>query len=252
MARTYCLGKIFSLTYRMNTFPAIYLVNKINIQLPLKIHLTDHSMRQQRRGDSMTNKSTANKSTTNNSMTNKSMANKSTTNNSMTNKSMTSKSMGQRVGNGRTNSVRVGGSSLVGHLGNVTSQIIGIVVDMLDPSIRKIDRVLARNSSSSIIRLSLGKVSTRVVIRHSILVGVGRGLSQVIHITTNSMSYGMGANQRGMGNNSMANKSTTNKSMGNKSTTNKSMTSKSTGEELRGSRGDSQESRIDKGLHCEL
>merc|ERR1712055_430064 len=154
--------------------------------------------------------------------------------------------MGQRVGNGRTNSVRVGGSSLVGHLGNVTSQIIGIVVDMLDPSIREVDRVLARNSSSSIIRLGLGKVSTRVVIRRSILVGVGRGLSQVIHIATNSMSYGMGTNKRGMGNNSvankstanktMANKSTTNKSMANKSTTNKSMTSKSTGEELRGSR----------------
>merc|ERR1719430_2149145 len=195
MARTYCLGKIFSLTYRMNTFPAIYLVNKINIQLPLKIHLTDHSMRQQRRGDSVTNKSVTNKSTANKSTTNNSMTNKS-----MTNKSMTSNSMGQRVGNGRTNSVRVGGSSLVGHLGNVTSQIIGIVVDMLDPSIRKIDRVLARNSSSSIIRLSLGKVSTRVVIRHSILVGVGRGLSQVIHITTNSMSYGMGTNQRSMSN----------------------------------------------------
>merc|ERR1719430_709400 len=159
MARTYCLGKIFSLTYRMNTFPAIYLVNKINIQLPLKIHLTDHSMRQQRSGDSMTNKSVTNKST----------ANKPTTNNSMTNKSMTNNSMGQRVGNGRTNNIRVGGSSLVGHLGNVTSQIIGIVVDMLDPSIREVDRVLTRNSSSSIIRLGLGKVSTRVVIRHSIL-----------------------------------------------------------------------------------
>merc|ERR1719430_2919374 len=131
MARTYCLGKIFSLTYRMNTFPAIYLVNKINIQLPLKIHLTDHSMRQQRSGDSMTNKS---------------VTNKSTANNSMTNKSMTNNSMGQRVGNGRTNNIRVGGSSLVGHLGNVTSQIIGIVVDMLDPSIREVDRVRARNS----------------------------------------------------------------------------------------------------------
>merc|ERR1712055_23881 len=159
------------------------------------------------------------------------------TNNSTTNKSMTS-----------TNNIRVGGSSLVGHLGNVTSQIIGIVVDMLDPSIREVDRVLTRNSSSSIIRLSLGKVSTRVVIRHSILVGVGRGLSQVINITTNSMSHWMGTNQRrGMSNNSVANKSTasksmtnkstTNKSMTNKSTTNKSMTSKSTGEELRGSRG---------------
>merc|ERR1719430_58099 len=195
MARTYCLGKIFSLTYRMNTFPAIYLVNKINIQLPLKIHLTDHSMRQQRSGDSMTNKSVTNKSTANKSTTNKSMANKSMTNKSMTSNSMTSNSMGQRVGNGRTNNIRVGGSSLVGHLGNVTSQIIGIVVDMLDPSIREVDRVRTRNSSSSIIRLSLGKVSTRVVIRHSILVGVGRGLSQVIHITTNSMSHWMGTNQ---------------------------------------------------------
>merc|ERR1719430_2533228 len=190
MARTYCLGKIFSLTYRMNTFPAIYLVNKINIQLPLKIHLTDHSMRQQRSGDSMTNKS----------VTNKSMANKSMTNKSMTSNSMTSNSMGQRVGNGRTNNIWVGGSSLICHLGNVTSQIIGIVVDMLDPSIREVDRVKTRNSSSSIIRLSLGKVSTRVVIRHSILVGVRRGLSQVIHITTNSMSHWMGTNQRSMSN----------------------------------------------------
>merc|ERR1712055_586105 len=156
--------------------------------------------------------------------------------------------MGQRVGNGRTNNIRVGGSSLIGHLGNVTSQIIGIVVDMLDPSIREVYRVRARHSSSSIIRLSLGKVSTRVVIRHSILVGVGRGLSQVIHITTNSMSHWMGTNQgSSMSNNSVANKSTANKS-----TTNKSMTSKSTGEELRGSRGHSQESRTDKDLHCEL
>merc|ERR1719430_2176804 len=184
----------------------------------------------------MTSNSMANKSVTNNSMSNKSM-----TNNSMANKSMTS-----------TNNIRVGGSSLVGHLGNVTSQIIGIVVDMLYPSIREVDRVRARNSSSSIIRLSLGKVRSRVVIRHSILVGVGRGLSQVIHITTNSMSHWMGTNQRSsMSNNSVANKSTANKSMA-KPTTNKSMTSKSMGEELRGSRGHSQESRTDKGLHCEL
>merc|ERR1719430_841301 len=97
MARTYCLGKIFSLTYRMNTFPAIYLVNKINIQLPLKIHLTDHSMRQQRSGDSITNKSVTNKSTANKSTTNKSMANKSMTNKSMTNKSMTNKSTGEEL-----------------------------------------------------------------------------------------------------------------------------------------------------------
>merc|ERR1712055_518924 len=161
----------------------------------------------------MTSNSMANKSVTNNSMSNKSM-----TNNSMANKSMTS-----------TNNIRVGGSSLVGHLSNVTSQIIGIVVDMLNPSIREVDRVLTRNSSSSIIRLSLGKVSTRVVIRHSILVGVGRGLSQVIHITTNSMSHWMGTNQRSsMSNNSVANKSMTNKSTTNKSMTNKSMTNKST------------------------
>merc|ERR1719500_1825197 len=136
--------------------------------------------------------------------------------------------MGQRVGNGRTNNIRVGGSSLVGHLGNVTSQIIGIVVDMLDPSIREVDRVRARNSSSSIIRLSLGKVRTRVVIRHSILVGVGRGLSQVIHITTNSMSHWVGTNQRSsMSNNSVTNKSTANKSP-TRATTNKSMANKST------------------------
>merc|ERR1719278_89410 len=168
---------------------------------------------------------------TNNSTTNKSMTNKSMTNNSTTNKSMTS-----------TNNIRVGGSSLVGHLGNVTSQIIGIVVDMLDPSIREVDRVRACNSSSSIIRLRLGKVRTRVVIRHSILVVVGRGLSQVrSSIASNSMSHRMGTNQRsgmshhrsmsnsyrGVGNNSVTNKSVASKSVTNKSVASKSVTNKS-------------------------
>jgi len=86
----------------------------------------------------------------------------------------TSNSMSQRVSHS-TNNIRVGGSSLIGHLSNVASDVVGLVVDMLDPSVREVDRVRARNSSGSIISLSLSKVRARVVIRHSILVVVGRG-----------------------------------------------------------------------------
>merc|ERR1712055_1216413 len=74
-------------------------------------------------------------------------------------------SMGDhRVSNGvshSTNNIRVGGSSLIGHLSNVASDVVGSVVDMLDPSVREVDRVRARNSSGSVISLRLGKVRTR-------------------------------------------------------------------------------------------
>merc|ERR1712055_859862 len=143
----------------------------------------------------------------------------------------TSNSMSNRVSHS-TNNIRVGGSSLIGHLSNVASDVVGSVVDMLDPSVREVDRVRARNSSGSVISLRLGEVRTRVVIRHGILVVVGRGLSQVrSSIASNSMSHRMGTNQRsgmshhrsmsnsyrGVGNNSVTNKSVASKSVTNKS-----------------------------------
>merc|ERR1712236_108479 len=125
---------------------------------------------------------------------------------------------------------------------------------MLDSSVRKVDRVRARDSSSSIIGLGLSEGGTRVVIRHSILVVIRRGLSKVIHIsysvsyrmsnssvnqgTGNCMGNRVGNNWVGnsywcVGNNSMTNNSMTNNSMSNKSMTNNSMTKATTSEMLR-------------------
>merc|ERR1719315_248407 len=167
--------------------------------------------------------------------------------------------VGNRVGDGSTNNIRVSSGAFIGHLSNVACQVIGVVVNMLDPSVREVDRVRARDSSSSIIGLRLSEVSTRVVIRHSILVVVRRGLSEVIHIsysvnhgTGNCMGNRVGNNWVGnsywcVGNNSMTNNSMTNNSMANKS-----MTEATTSKKLRAGRCHSQESGTDKGLHYVL
>merc|ERR1739838_1029173 len=103
----------------------------------------------------------------------------------MSNKSGMSNSMSNWV----SNSVSIGSNALIGNIGNITIIIIGMVVDMLDTAIRKVDRVGAFYNTGTIIRLSLVEGSTRVVISNSIGVGVGRGLSIVrLGISTNSMS----------------------------------------------------------------
>merc|ERR1719315_731563 len=176
--------------------------------------------------------------------------------------------VGDRVCDGSTNNIRVSSSAFIGHLSNVASDVIGVVVNVQDPSIREVDRVRARDSSSSIIGLRLSEVSTRIVIRHSILVVVRRGLSEVIHIsysvsyrmsnssvnhrTGNCMGNRVGNNWVGnsywcVGNNSMTNNSMTNNSM-----SYKSMTKASTSKKLRADRCHSQESGTDKGLHYVL
>ena len=76
-----------------------------------------------------------------------------------------------------SNSVSIGSNALIGNIGNISIIIIGMVVDMLDTAIRKVDRVGAFYNTGTIIGLSLVEGSTRVVISNSIGVGVGRGLS---------------------------------------------------------------------------
>ena len=88
--------------------------------------------------------------TPNNSMTqasNDSMANSS--NKAMSNSSnhTVSDSMAD------SNSLRVDSSALVGHLSHVSVNIVGVVVDMLDAAVRKVDRVGALPGSSAIVRL---------------------------------------------------------------------------------------------------
>merc|ERR1719208_557217 len=103
--------------------------------------------------------------------------------NRVCNNSRMSNSMGNwvsnnsRVGNSMGNWVSSYGSilsfSLIGHISNITIIVICMVLDMLNTTVRKVDRVRSINNTSSIIRLSLIEGSTRVVISNSISVTVG-------------------------------------------------------------------------------
>merc|ERR1719394_1351399 len=81
--------------------------------------------------------------------------------NRVCNNSRMSNSMGNwvsnnsRVGNSMCNWVSSYGSilsfSLIGHISNITIIIIGMIVNMLDTTIGKVDRVRSFNNTSSII-----------------------------------------------------------------------------------------------------
>merc|ERR1712106_1032346 len=118
-----------------------------------------------------------------------------------------------------SNSLRVDSSALVGHLSHVSVNIVGVVVDVLDTAVRKVDRVGALPGSSAIVRLRSIKASSRVVVGHSVLVGVGGNLVRVHlphSVTHNSMADTMTdtmANTNTMADaNAMANTDTMSKS----------------------------------------
>merc|ERR1711931_622051 len=126
-----------------------------------------------------------------------------TKSNTMTNNSRVSNSMGNWVGNNSwvcnsmgnwvSNSVGISSSSFISDISNISIIIIGMIFDMLDTAIRKVDRVGAINNTSTIIGLSLVEGSTGVVISNSISVSVGRGLGKVrLGISTNSVSNNWG------------------------------------------------------------
>merc|ERR1719481_1593619 len=61
----------------------------------------------------------------------------------------------------------VGWGSLISDVSNITIIVIGVILDSLDSTIGKVDRVLTINDTSSVIVLSLVESSTRVVISNS-------------------------------------------------------------------------------------
>merc|ERR1740131_932099 len=68
------------------------------------------------------------------------------------------------------------GLSRVGHLSDVTIDVISVVADSLDSAIRKVHGVRSLNQTSAIVGLGLLEGSLRVVIVDSVGVGVGGGL----------------------------------------------------------------------------
>merc|ERR1719288_567433 len=79
--------------------------------------------------------------------------------------------------------------SLIGDISNITIIVVGVVLDMLDSAVGKVDRVFSINNTSSIVVLSLLESSTRVVISNSIGVRVWGRLSKVIS-NISSMDWG--------------------------------------------------------------
>merc|ERR1712037_433501 len=106
------------------------------------------------------------------------------------------------VGNGvvsNRDSLRVGSSSGVGDLGDVTINVVGVVVDGLDTAVGKVHRVGALNNTGAIVALGLAEGSTRVLVSHSVVVGVGGDLSKVRGSIADSMvGNGGSVDNRGM------------------------------------------------------
>merc|ERR1719206_801136 len=87
-----------------------------------------------------------------------------------------------------SNCVIICSNTIISDISNKTIIIIGMIVDMLDTAIGKVDRVGTFYNTSTIVGLSLVEGSTRVVISNSIGVRVRRGLSKVrLGISSNSM-----------------------------------------------------------------
>merc|ERR1719402_1640517 len=96
--------------------------------------------------------------------------------------------MGYRVGDSMsddrvssTDNIRIRSSSVIGDGGNISSDVVSFVGDVLDSAVGEVDRVGAR-----------------VVVSHGVLVVVGGRLSQVTRIiTSHSVSYGVGNHRVG-------------------------------------------------------
>ena len=111
--------------------------------------------------------------------------------NSGGNHSRTGNSVGENrtsdgVGNRCGNNVREDGLAIVGDLGDVSIDVVGVVVDMLDPAIRQTDRVVALPGGSAIVRLLSVETGSGVVVSHGVLVGVGGDL---VGVDRNSVGY---------------------------------------------------------------
>ena len=77
-------------------------------------------------------------------------------------------------------------SAIVGDFGDISINVVGMVVDVLDPSVGQVDGVVSLPSSGAVIRLLGVETGSRVVVSHGILVGVRGDLVGV------DLSNGMG------------------------------------------------------------
>ena len=85
-----------------------------------------------------------------------------------------------------------GSSAIVSDFGNISVNVVGVVVDVLDPSVRQVDGVVTLPGSSAIVRLLGVETGSRVVVSRGILVGVGGDLFRVdFHSVGHRVSHSM-------------------------------------------------------------
>ena len=89
--------------------------------------------------------------------------------NGMGNLSRVGNWMGHRVG---CRGVRVDSLTGVADLGNIAVDVVGMVVDRLDPAVGEIDRVGSLHQTGAVVALLLTKGGLRVVVGNSIGVTV--------------------------------------------------------------------------------
>ena len=113
------------------------------------------------------------------------MSNNTTVGDAMTDNTTVSDAMADT-----NNSSGEGSSAIIGDFGNVSVNVVGVIVDMLDPSVRKVDGVVSLPGSGAIVRLLSVETGSRVVVSHGILVGVGGDLVGVDwHSVGHSMAH---------------------------------------------------------------
>ena len=114
-------------------------------------------------------------------MSNNAMSNNAVSNNTTVGDAMTSNSSGE------------GSSAVVSDLSDVTIDVVGVVVHVLDTAVGQVDGVVTLPGGGAIVRLLSVEPRSRVVVSNSVLVGVGGDLVRVdlSDGVGDRMSYGM-------------------------------------------------------------
>merc|ERR1719222_1055660 len=122
-----------------------------------------------------------------------------------------------------TNSTRATNCAFVSHLSNISLKVVGVVVDMLDPAVRKIDRVMSLSGPCPIALLLLIETGATVAVSHGIVVVVRNYLMDFVSISMSNSVTSMSASMTSMPKTSMANaraSMVTNRSMSSTEATN--------------------------------
>ena len=111
------------------------------------------------------------------------------------NRARDSNRVGDSMANNRSN-IRVDSSAIVGDLGNVAVGIVSVVVDVLDPAVGEVDRVGSIPEAGSIVGLGLLEGSARELVSHTVLVGVGGDLAEIVEPDSVGHRVGDGMHDR--------------------------------------------------------